>query len=45
MLEFEALKVFINKINVPLLLKHHWNDSTKWVMAKFMHKQIIKRVK
>jgi hypothetical protein len=45
MLEFEALKSFFSLLNVPLLPKHHWNDSPMWVMAKCMHKQIIKRVK
>jgi hypothetical protein len=28
-----------------MLSKHHWNDSTEWVMAECMHKQVIKRVK
>jgi hypothetical protein len=44
MLELEPLKSFFSFLNVPLLPKHHWNDSLGWVMAKCMHKQVIKRV-
>jgi hypothetical protein len=43
MLEVEALKSFFSFLNVPLLLKHHFSDSTKWVMAKCMHKQVPKK--
>jgi hypothetical protein len=43
MLEVEALKFFFSFLNVPPLLKHHLSDSTKWVMAKCMHKQVLKK--
>ncbi len=45
MLEFEALKFFFSFLNVPMFPKHHWSDSLGWIMAKCMHKQVIKRVK
>jgi hypothetical protein len=45
MLEFEALKSLFSFLNVPMLSKHIWNDSAKWVMVECMHKQVIKRVK
>jgi hypothetical protein len=45
MLEFEALKSFFSFLNVPMLSKHHRNDSMEWVMVECMHKQVIKRIK
>ncbi len=45
MFEFEALKSLFSFLNVPLLPKYHQNDSTRWVMVEYIHKQIIKRVK
>ncbi len=45
MLEFKVLRTFFFSLNVPLLPKHHCNDSTRWVMVECMHKQVIKRVK
>jgi hypothetical protein len=44
MLEFEALKHLFSFFNVLMFLVHHWNDSTRWVMAKCMHKQFIEKM-
>ncbi len=43
MLEFETMKVFFF-LNVTLNLKHHWNDSTSWVMAECLHKQVLNKM-
>jgi hypothetical protein len=45
MLEVEALKSLFPFLNVPMLLKHQLSDSIEWVMAKCMHKQVIKKIK
>jgi hypothetical protein len=47
MLEFNTLKsfFFLKKIKCSLLPKYRWSDSTRWVMAECMHKQVIKKIK
>jgi hypothetical protein len=45
MLEFEALKPLFSFLNLPMMPRNHWSDSTGWVMAKWMHQQVIKKVK
>jgi hypothetical protein len=44
-LKFEALKPLFSFLNVPMMLRNHWNDSIGWVMAKCMHQHVIKKVK
>lgn len=43
MLEFEAMKSLFSFLNVLMNLENHWSDSIGWVMAKCLHKQMIKK--
>jgi len=45
MLEFEALKPFFSFLDVSMFSRHNWNDSIRWVMAKYTHKQFIEKMK
>ncbi len=43
MLEFEAMKSLFSFLNVLMNPENHWSDSIGWVMAKCLHKQMIKK--
>jgi len=45
MLKFEAMKSLFFFLNVLMNPENHWNDSIGWVMAKCLHKQVIKKMK
>jgi hypothetical protein len=45
MLEFEALKSLFSFLNVLMNPKNHSSDSIGWVMAKCLHKQMIKKMR
>jgi hypothetical protein len=45
MLEFEAINLLFSFLNVPLLPRNHSNDFVDWVMVKYLHKQVKKKLK
>jgi hypothetical protein len=45
MLEFEAIKPLFSFLNVLMLLRNHWNDFVGWIMIKYLHKQVKKKLK
>jgi hypothetical protein len=39
------MKPLFSFLNVPLNPKYHWNDSSGWVMAECLHKQVLNKMR
>lgn len=41
MLEYEAIKLLYEFLIMPTTSKKHWNDNSRWTIAKFMHQEVL----
>jgi hypothetical protein len=41
MLEYESLKELFTFLKMPNLSKKHWGDNAGWMIAEYLHKQVM----
>ncbi len=43
--EYETIRPMYEFLVMPKNGKKHWSDSSGWIMAKFMHQEVMKAIR